>query len=244
MTGTASTWTSFGASVVGPAHATSSRPNQDAWFSFHRSWGDGIVVSDGLGSKVLSDLGSDAACRAVARASREFAVSGKPRDSRKLPEAIGAAWLEEIVPLDPRDTSATCLYALRLGDGKLRLGILGDGCVAAVKRNGSVVVLREDKGSSFSNTTTALGPTTKSDEWQVLDVDEAECRAVILCSDGVADDLEDVEGFMADFVEVHCRLARVTASRRLRAMLATWPVPKHSDDKTLGCLYRSEDVDD
>ena len=51
-------WRSFGASVIGPGHAASRLPNQDAWLAFHHIRADGIVVSDGLGSKPLSDFGS------------------------------------------------------------------------------------------------------------------------------------------------------------------------------------------
>ncbi len=58
-------WKSFGASVLGPSHITEGLPNQDAWMSFHHTWGDGIVVSDGVGSKPFSNFGSDAGCLAV-----------------------------------------------------------------------------------------------------------------------------------------------------------------------------------
>jgi len=61
-------WKSYGASVRGPGHVATCEPNQDAWTSFHRVWGDGIVVSDGVGSKPFANVGSDAACFAVKHA--------------------------------------------------------------------------------------------------------------------------------------------------------------------------------
>lgn len=244
MTTTTSCWKSFGASVVGPGHLATFKPNQDAWLAFHHTWSDGIVVSDGLGSKALSHLGSSAACRAVERSVRLFAKTSEPRDSLRLPEAITMNWLDEIAPFAHHEASATCLFAFRLGDGLLRLGILGDGCIAVVKKTGAVVLLEDDKRASFSNMTAALTEPAAPDKWKLVDVDEAECRAVILCSDGVADDLEDVKGFMTDFIAAYDNFARVTAARRLRTMLTEWPVPKHSDDKTLACLYATEDSDD
>jgi len=153
-------------------------------------------------------------------------------------------WLDEIAPLAHHEASATCLFAFRLGDGLLRLGILGDGCIAVVKKTGAVVLLEDDKRASFSNMTAALTESAAPDKWKLVDVDEAECRAVILCSDGVADDLEDVKGFMTEFIAAYDNFARVTAARRLHTMLTEWPVPKHSDDKTLACLYATKDSDD
>ena len=80
--------------------------------------------------------------------------------------------------------------------------------------------------------TNALTPATSEDQWSLLEVPESECEAVVLCTDGVSDDLEDIDGFMAGFVSAHRGLAQATASRQARQMLEEWPVPKHSDDKT------------
>jgi serine/threonine protein phosphatase PrpC len=70
---------------------------------------------------------------------------------------------------------------------------------------------------------------------------EEDCAAVLLCTDGVADDLDNVDGFVKGFIEAHRPLAAVSANRHVREMLENWPTPKHSDDKTIACLCR-EDV--
>ncbi len=49
--GTMTGWRSFGASVRGPGHVSSGLPNQDAWSRTLRSWGEVVVVSDGVGSR-------------------------------------------------------------------------------------------------------------------------------------------------------------------------------------------------
>lgn len=236
---TSTLWKSFGASVIGPSHIASGKPNQDAWTSFHRTWGDGIVVSDGLGSKALSNFGSEAACKAVEGAAHRYAMARAAGSSANLLEDILHSWLDFIAPLDPRDSAATCLFAFRLGDGVVRLGILGDGCVAAVKRDGTVESLTDDKAGGFSNMTDALTPSTTEAQWSLLEVSASACNALVLCTDGVSDDLDDLDGFIAGFVKAHRGLARVTASRHARQMLEEWPVPKHSDDKTIACLLRT-----
>jgi len=235
-------WKSFGASVRGPGHVATGKPNQDAWVSFHHAWGDVIVISDGLGSKPFSDFGSNAVCLAVASAAKAY------RDKTEIGHdflfyRIKTNWLSLISPLEPRDCAATCLFAFRLGDGAIHLGMLGDGLVAAVKTNGSIVQLSEDKLQGFSNITAALSPNVSAKDWQYLLLPEVECVAVLLCTDGVSDDLDNVDGFVKGFIEAHHGLASISANTHIREMLENWPTPRHSDDKTIACLCR-EVVDD
>jgi serine/threonine protein phosphatase PrpC len=121
--------------------------------------------------------------------------------------------------------------------------MLGDGLVAALKSDTSVLSLWEDKANGFSNITTALSPNVSPKEWRYLSLPEEECIAVLLCTDGVSDDLDNVDGFVSSFIEAHRSIAEISANRRTREMLEKWPTPKHSDDKTIACLYR-EDISD
>jgi len=237
-------WNSFGASVRGPGHIAQGLANQDAWMPFHHAWGDGIVVSDGVGSKPFSNFGSEAACLAVTYAALACRVKADMSNAQIewdfLFEKIRTNWLSIIGPLEPRDCSATCLFAVRVGDGLIHFGMLGDGLVAALKADGSVTSLSEDKAHGFSNTTTALSANVSRKDWQYISLREEECIGVLLCTDGVADDLDDVEGFVTGFFDGYRSLAALSASRHAREMLEKWPTPKHSDDKTLACLRREE----
>lgn len=236
-------WKSFGASAIGPGHIAAGIPNQDAWLAFHHLWGDGIVVSDGLGSKPFSDFGSRAACLAVARAAH--ACRGKTAmDQALLSDRIKSRWLSLVMPLDARDCAATCVFAFRINDGRIRMGMLGDGLAAVVKPDGAVLTLSDDKSEGFSNITAALSTNTTVKDWRWLSLTEADCHAIVLCTDGVADDLSDVNGFVKGFADTHCRLSSVSAGRRVREALANWPTPKHSDDKTIACLFREEVADE
>lgn len=232
-------WKSFGASVRGPGHLATGTPNQDAWASFHHAWGDGIVISDGLGSKPFSNIGSAAACRAVECAAHRCCDKSEI-DHDFVSHCIKTNWLSLISPLEPRDCAATCLFAFRLGDGAIHIGMLGDGLAAAVKSNGSVVSLSEDKSQGFSNITTALSLNVSAKDWRHLSLLEEDCVAILLCTDGVSDDLENVDGFVTGVIEAHRHVAAVRSSQHIREMLENWPTPKHSDDKTIACLYREE----
>lgn len=236
-------WKSFGASVRGPGHIITGTPNQDAWASFHHTWGDGIVISDGVGSKPFSNFGSKAACLATESVA-EICWGNVEINRDFLLNGIKTHWLSRIAPLEPRDCAATCLFALRIGDGAIHLGMLGDGLVAAIKSDGAVVSLSEDKSQGFSNVTDALSSNISPKDWRYLSLLEEECTAFLLCTDGVADDLDDVDGFAVGFVEAHRHLAVMSANRHIREMLENWPTPKHSDDKTISCLCREEVMDE
>ena len=77
-----------------------------------------------------------------------------------------------------------------------------------------------------------------------MGIPESRCKAVLLCTDGVADDLIDLEGFTRDSVDAFCKLPVITASSEVANMLIDWPTPKHSDDKTLACLFAREYEDE
>ena len=236
-------WRSFGASVIGPSHIAAGKPNQDAWAAFHHIWGDGIVVSDGLGSKPFTDFGSRAACLAVAR-SVHSCRSKAEMDHAPLSELIKSKWLSLIAPLVPRDCAATCLFAFRMSDGVVRMGMLGDGLAAAVKVDGSVALLSDDKSEGFSNITDALSTDVTEKNWRWMSIHEDDCQSIVLCTDGVADDLSDVIGFVKGFSDEHRGLSSVSAARRAREALENWPTPKHSDDKTIACLFPEEVADE
>jgi len=235
-------WKSFGASVIGPNHIATGKPNQDAWSPFHHVWGDGITTSDGLGSKPFSNFGNRAACLAVVHA--VYACCGKIGMGHAfLSDRIIKNWLSFIAPLESRDCAPTCLLAFRMDDGMARLGMLGDGLVATVKTDGSVVSLSDDKTEGFSNITAALWPNGTEKDWRWLSIPEDDCKSIVLCTDGVSDDLKDTDGFVKEFANAHRDLSSVSASRRTYEMLENWPTPKHSDDKTIACLFREEVAD-
>jgi serine/threonine protein phosphatase PrpC len=236
-------WRSFGASVIGPGHVAAGMPNQDAWASFHHVWGDGIVVSDGLGTKPFSNFGSHAACLAAARAVRSCSRTPN-KDRSALSDQIKSEWISLLAPLPPRDCAATCLFAFRLNDGVVHMGMLGDGLLAAVRADGTVASLSDDKSEGFSNITAALSPDVTAEDWRWLSIPEEDCQSIVLYTDGVSDDLSDANGFVKAFYEAHRDLSSVSASRRTREALEKWPTPKHSDDKTIACLFREEVVDE
>lgn len=234
-------WKSFGASVRGPGHYRACIPNQDSFMMKYGSWGNAIVASDGVGSRPASHYGSQAACRAVINAARNWMEMND--NAEKLVDQIYTNWLSSIKPFSPGDCAATCLFAIRPTEGKIVIGTLGDGLAGILKTDGSFLEQNEDKGYSFSNQTTALSERTTIQQWKTSLITQEECAAILLCTDGVADDLlpEKREGFVRHIYQQTQKMSLVTATRNLRKMLEKWPVPKHSDDKSLVLFYKCQE---
>lgn len=234
-------WKIFGASVRGPGHVREYLPNQDSFRVASHIWGDVAVVSDGVGSCSTSEYGSAAVCLAVVCTAENWHDMNDNIDA--LVEQIQKNWLVQIQPFEPKDCAATCLFVIRPVEGRIILGMLGDGLVAVLKTDGTYMELYEDKDGSFSNQTDALSERTQIEQWRTASIVQEECCAILLCTDGVADDLlpEKRGDFVHHIYTQGQKFATGTVTHELRKMLENWPVPKHSDDKTLVCLYQCQE---
>jgi len=240
-----SRWNTWGLSVRGPLHKKNGLPNQDAWMARRYKWGNVIVVSDGLGSKEHSDKGSKAACLAVIEAANCYRMNYNSNFEDIL-RVLHAHWLVKIAPFSPADCSATCLFAVQIGR-EITIGKLGDGMIAVTnnpKRNG--IVLSDDEQEYFSNQTDCLDSTFSSDKWESKTIDASECESIVLCTDGIADDLipEERINFAQNIHAAYRTMAARRRSRDLARWLNAWPVPGHSDDKTIACLYKTGGVNE
>jgi len=232
-------WNCWGASVIGPLHVKAGIPNQDSWKARRYKWGNVIVVSDGLGSKPHSDHGSKAACLAVFEAAKSFQNSPDANivDILRL---IHANWLVKIAPLSPSDCSATCLFALQI-KGRITLGRLGDGMIVALGgTEENNFILNDNKQDSFSNFTNSLQQEFRPEQWETLSIESTVCNAVVLCTDGISDDLlpEKQITFAQNFYFSYRKMKSKERNKDIKRWLKNWPVPGHSDDKTIACIFK------
>jgi len=237
------TWSSWGTSVIGPAHAKTGIPNQDFWMVRRYKWGNVVVVSDGLGSKPHSDHGSKAACLSVLDAA-EIYQNNPEAGIADILRLIHANWLVKIAPFSSSDCSSTCLFAIQIA-GVITLGRLGDGMIVVYgDSQKSSFVLDEKKQDSFSNYTNSLQREFQPELWEIVSVESAECKAIILCTDGISDDLlpEKRINFAQELYSTYTNVEAAKRKRDLKRWLNRWPVPGHSDDKTIAVLFRKEDT--
>lgn len=235
-------WDSWGVSVIGPLHVKAGIPNQDSWLACRYKWGNVVVVSDGLGSKAHSDHGSKAACFAVFEAAKIFQKNPNANivDILRL---IHANWLVKISPYSSSDCSATCLFAIQI-EGTITLGRLGDGMIVALgKTEEKHFILSDNKQDSFSNYTNSLQQEFKPDQWETTTIQSAACNAVVLCTDGISDDLlpEKQISFAEEIYFTYTKMEQKEIKTDIKQWLNKWPVPGHSDDKTIACLFKKGD---
>ena len=171
-------WKSFGVSMIGPGHIKNGIPNQDYFMEKHSNHFDCIVVSDGVGSCVRSDRGSQVACCAVIDTISAFNVNESIPDRNLLLEQIKKNFLAGITPFPAKECSATCLWAIRFAR-KIILGMLGDGLVACLLKDGTVTSLTDDKSEGFSNLVSPLSEKTTPKDWKYVEIPEEKCRAIL-----------------------------------------------------------------
>jgi len=145
-----------------------------------------------------------------------------------------------IAPLNPDDCATTCLLAYASENGRLSVVGLGDGIALIRKPDGQLIKVI-DRSADFSNQTKSLGQPHKLDDWKTCNIDCFEPgMAVLLATDGIADDLEP--GKLSELIPwITQEYGTLPPSKRfisLHKTLHNWPTPFHKDDKTLALLYR------
>ncbi len=228
-------WVATGATLRGPAHRRARLPNQDAWLGKPWQRGGLLAVADGLGSRPLAHIGSQAACRAVSSAVTRWFRAGNP-STELLLRAIHIDWRLYIHPHPPTDCATTCLFAA-VRSGQLVLGQLGDGLVAALYDDGRLVLL-DQADRDFSNETTGLGITTSLGEWRTLELPSTGLMAVVLATDGVSEELDpanigEVLRWLHDELSA---LPKRSRSKWIATELRGLDAPGRIDDRTLAAL--------
>lgn len=222
----------FGATVAGPRHRYRREPNQDAWAPLRGRYFRGVVVADGLGSSSHGSRGARFACRATQIALKTWTRTGAPLET--LGPLIETTWTDLLGDTTARDAQTTCLFGALSPDGYVVLGQVGDGLVAVATESDLVASTPSRHG--FGNETHALGGETG---WRMERVPFPDSAALLLATDGVADDLSPhtTGDFVRHVIGDYGPLPRTTRWRRLAADLHAWPVPCHLDDKTIAALY-------
>ena len=207
----------------------------------HFRAGVAVAVSDGLGSCNHADVGSRAACRAVAEAAGLY-FRNPHAPLANTPALVQHLWEMMLSGHSPADCSATCLFVAARNDAGAVLAQLGDGLIAACQSDGTVDLLMPDKSDTFANLTDGLASHQAISRWRTISVPKGRYRAFVLCTDGISDDLEPkaMKEFAWEVYSHYERYSPLARGNEVRRWLRTWPVPGHSDDKTIACIYRSE----
>lgn len=222
------------ASLMGELHKKCNLPNQDAYLVKRLKKGTLLVVSDGMGSHLHSDIGSQSVCKSVSKAIQLWIEKGCD-DIRLLIPILHALWGLEIFPLSKNECGATCLFAYIANNGKLYLGQLGDGAVFFDIGDGTYLL--KDKDDDFTNLTVGINSIKSYSDWSLSCFDIANKNVKIcLMTDGVSETL--IEDKRNDFVNlVWKRVAEksniIERNNMIFKLLDQWNVVNASDDRTL-----------
>lgn len=224
----------FGATVAGPAHEAAGEPNQDAWVSTRAGGWQVVAVADGLGSRPHAATGARAACTAAVEAVRTWRQT-PAAPMEVLVALVHVLWRARVAPHEPDSCATTCIFAALGPDGAGVAAHLGDGLMLIRDAQGLRPLHARPQGA-FVNETRALGITKQTGAWSTA-VFTPGARAIVLCTDGVADDLlpEKHDEFMV-WATSHTDRAPRARGPALRAALRGWPTPKHLDDKTVAVI--------
>ena len=232
----------FGVSERGLLHIKNQIENQDAFYISRNKDYVLALVSDGLGSKKYSDLGSKMAGLAVNNSIRKIIKEKGSLEQEKfgalLLSNIAEEWKQLVKPKAPEDCSATCLfviitagniYAFRLGDGMLFFK------PADAREAMEGLLLQDDKSGEFSNATVSLSNENMLFSWETKKLERKAWENILLTTDGISADLQagTEKTFAADLLDSMKNKPKFFCKIQLKKMLKNWPVPKHTDDKTL-----------
>ncbi len=227
-------------SVRGLLHQHKNLVNQDAYIVKCYKFGTVFVVSDGLGSYKHSDIGSQAACKAVCDAVQKW-EQYKDKDFRLLIPLVHTFWNLEIFPYPQKECKTTCLFVYISKEGRLYAAQLGDGNIyIAIDDELELLHAKEDE---FSNFTSGLGSIACFDEWTLKEYDIKEKSvSLMLMTDGVSETL--IEGKKEEFVrKIWKKMSEIDTFSKINNMiysiLHNWNKINAGDDRTIVC-YRKK----
>lgn len=228
-----------GVSLRGSGHSM----NQDsmAYHNYEDGWL--LAVSDGLGSRKKSQIGSAALCNAAWICACQSSSEDIFRQPESYVRQVHQEWLslleqERVESID--DCCATVLI-LMIVPGKAIAIQLGDGFIALCADD-AVSVLLDDKSEHFINETDCF-----QEEFALEPVRyEAVCfesfQGALLCSDGVEiGDMsrKEVAEFSREFVDSFSGMHPGKVNYSVGEWLRDWP---GADDKTTVYLLRKGDL--
>lgn len=231
----------FGATVPGGPDAPNGNLGEDRWRSARLHGHTLIVVADGVGSCAHGALGAKLACDAVRQALLRWPGCASGVEVVWLLRLIETLWRLEHASIPPGTRATTCMFAVREADGHLLAAGLGDG-LCLIRSKGRLTCRGGRDRNAFNDTTRALGGPHRLDDWWVFRGGPGTSHAVMLATDGVADDLDPdrYDGLTSWLFDEVSALSAGRRSRVLRDELTRWPVPGRSDDRTLAVLVEQE----
>lgn len=225
-----------GCSVQGSYHDK----NQDSFLTADLDFGKLIVLSDGVGSCMMSEKGSYYACQSLKKAIEYY--GGIPNNTSGFFDHVYQMWCECIKNDGLRicDCYATLLFCF-VSKRRIFVARLGDG-VIAVKYDDQYMISFDDKSDHAVNETDCFDENFSFEYVHTDEMMYSKIEGIILCSDGVAvSSPEKYKDFLDDIINEYADIPLNDIENDMKSWLAEW---SGCDDKTIAfCLEDSEKDD-
>ena len=216
--------------------------NQDS-FIIKKVRGMYIVgISDGLGSKKYSHIGSKLLCKSLLDI--VYKVKNFERISKiELMELIFQNWLKKIKNLKKypiEECSATFLFVIILKE-KIIISRVGDGFIS-IFTDKSSYLLTDNKNDSFSNITMSFSQNFSIDNVEYLEIENEKFKGLITCTDGIEispNNNKTILKFSKELLEECKNKTKSKLDKETKKWIKGWP---SSDDKTL--VYLLDDKEE
>lgn len=225
-----------GISIIGSYHNI----NQD--FFYTKPYRDGyiMVVSDGMGSKIHSHIGSKCICESVYDVISNFKYDLDLISFKDVLYSCHNEWKKRLIEYDITECYATLLVVV-LRAGKLQAARLGDGFIAIYTDN-EVTCLYDKKEDFFLNETDCLKDDFVREKVEVIEIEFKKFHGVISCTDGIEIGRmqeNDLSSFAKEFIREYSIREKDEILLEVENWLTSWP---GSDDKTLAFMMKGEKV--
>lgn len=224
-----------GVSIQGSYHGE----NQDSFRCAMLEHGFVAALSDGLGSRRDSKVGSEAVCTSIVEIARELGGGLSEIDPKEFACLVHARWLDKLDGRDIAQCYATMLFFV-LYEGRAFAARLGDGFIG-FWLDGSLDVLFDAKEDRYANETDCLTEELATESISVFEKDVMEVHGGIMCSDGIGFaemSYSELIRFTEAFVEGYQGMRREDVTAHIANWLRDWP---GSDDKTLAFFIAGEE---
>lgn len=225
---------SGGISIQGSYHDI----NQDNYYSGTFKNGYVMVVSDGLGSKRNSQIGSKMVCESVLMVLDSPDSNELINCKEKLIAAIHKKWLSCLKNYNISECYATVLFCIVTAE-KIIAARLGDGFLAFATDEQSIVLF-DKKEEYFANETDCMEEELNYSLWEFFEIRNESFIGAIACTDGIGICPLDEQGYISfskEFIEEYSGKELNDITEDIGGWLCGWT---GNDDKTIAFLLGSK----
>lgn len=226
---------SGGVSVKGAYH----RENQDYYYSGVFKRGFVLIVSDGLGSRENSQIGSKMICESIIQVLNNYEEYEDYPIKEYLIPKIHEEWIRRLKSYDISTCYATLLACI-VTSNKIIAIRLGDGFLG-IKLENKVEVLFDRKEHYFANQTDCMTEELELKLWEVLEITDGVFEGAIACTDGIGIEPSTQEGYKSftnEFIQGYIGEESTTIIKEIEQWIINWT---GSDDKTIAFLLKESE---